>query len=339
MTSLPITEHPLSHAATQVEGHHPVMLREVMTLLQVHGRGTYLDGTFGGGGYTRAIMKAAPAQVFALDRDPDAITRGKDFQNDGADHNRVTPPRFEIRQGNFRDMATLFADVAPFDGIVLDLGVSSFQIDQAERGFSFRHDGPLDMRMSQSGRSAADLVNESDEAALADIIYYYGEERLARRVARAIVSARQEAPIKTTGQLAAIIRKVVHPNRSRIDPATRSFQAIRIAVNDEMNDLERALDAGPGLLKEGGRLVVVTFHSLEDRLVKRAMHKTAGRVARPSRHLPVAVTEPTNMFRLPQSKPSTPSDDEIQQNPRARSAKIRVLEKTRHIIEPLEGTS
>lgn len=339
MMTLPLSPRVKMSTVPQSEGHNPVMLREVLTLLQINGRGTYLDGTFGGGGYMRAMMAESPAHLFALDKDPDAITRGQALQAQSAADNRGAAPTFEIRQGNFRDMATLFADVAPFDGIVLDLGVSSFQIDQAERGFSFRQDGPLDMRMSQSGQSATDLVNEADEATLADIIYHYGEERLARRVARAIVAARQEEPIQRTGQLAAIIRKVVHPDRSRIDPATRTFQAIRIAVNDEMNDLERVLETAPALLREGGRLVVVTFHSLEDRLVKRAMQASAGRVARPSRHMPVTMAEPTDMFRLPHGKPLTPSDDEIQQNPRARSAKIRVLEKTRHIIEPLEGTS
>ncbi len=251
---VPLPPRVRMQAIPQFEGHNPVMLREVLTLLQIQSRGTYLDGTFGGGGYARAMMAEAPAHLFALDKDPDAITRGQALQDHFAVNDRRAAPTFEIRQGNFRDMATLFADVAPFDGIVLDLGVSSFQIDQAERGFSFRQDGPLDMRMAQSGQSAADLVNHADEATLADIIYHYGEERLARRVASAIVAARQEEPIHRTRQLAAIIRKVVHPDRSRIDPATRTFQAIRIAVNDEMNDLERVLETAPGLLREGDAL-------------------------------------------------------------------------------------
>ncbi|AOX19625.1 16S rRNA (cytosine(1402)-N(4))-methyltransferase RsmH [Kozakia baliensis] len=304
-------------------GHIPVMLAEVLSALAPRDGGRYLDGTFGGGGYARAILRAADCALWAIDRDPDALARGTQLAEafrrpDGAS-------RLHMLGGTFGDMQALTKDAAPFDGIVLDIGVSSYQIDQAERGFSFRNDGPLDMRMSQSGPSAADLVNDSREEELADIIYHYGEDRLSRRIARAIVQARTEAPIETTGRLAEIVRSVVRPDRSGIDPATRTFQALRIAVNDELGELQRAMEQAPALLAPGGKLVVVTFHSLEDRLVKRAMAQAAGRVSRPSRYEPMTDMREQSAFRLAHSKPIAASETEARTNPRARSAKLRTL--------------
>lgn len=308
---------------THDAGHIPVMLEEVLASLSLRDGGRYVDGTLGGGGYTRAILRHRDTTVWGIDRDPDALARGREL---AAQLNTPACECLHIVPGNFGEMATLLADSAPFDGIVLDIGVSSFQIDQPDRGFSFRFDGPLDMRMSRAGPSAADIVNHESEEALADIIYHFGEERMSRRVARAIVTARAEERIETTGQLAAIIRRVVRADRSGIDPATRTFQALRIAVNDELGALQNALDQAPALLAPGGRLVIVTFHSLEDRLVKRAMANLAGRNSRPSRHDPTA-NAPTGRaeFALGHSRPLAASDSESRRNPRARSAKLRTL--------------
>ncbi|GBQ98996.1 16S rRNA (cytosine(1402)-N(4))-methyltransferase RsmH [Asaia lannensis] len=307
-------------------GHVPVMLPEVLDALAPRDGGRYVDGTFGGGGYTRGIFSRAACTVWGIDRDPTAIARASELAASLVEHapgRRLVPVA-----GTFGAMADLLEDEAPFDGIVLDIGVSSYQIDEAERGFSFRHDGPLDMRMSQSGRSAADLVNEADEAELADIIYHYGEDRMSRRIAGAIVRARHEEPIRTTARLADIVRSVVRPDKSGIHPATRTFQALRIAVNDELGELQRALDEAPSLLAEGGKLVVVTFHSLEDRLVKRAFAQAAGRVSRPSRHEPMAERFVTPDYVLPHTRPVLASDEEISRNPRSRSAKLRSLLRT-----------
>ncbi|WP_431283937.1 16S rRNA (cytosine(1402)-N(4))-methyltransferase RsmH [Humitalea sp. 24SJ18S-53] len=304
--------------------HVPVMLAEVLDTLSPRDAATYCDGTFGGGGYAAAILDAADCTLFAIDRDPDAIARGAEL---AARH----PGRLHLLQGCFGDMIDLLAEreVEALDGVVLDLGVSSFQIDQADRGFSFRMEGPLDMRMSREGPSAADLVNNLPEAELADVLYIFGEERHSRRIARAIVAARIEAPITTTARLAEIIRANVPRDPSGIDGATRSFQALRIRVNDELGEIERGLAAATRLLAPGGRLVVVAFHSLEDRIVKRFMQTATGRGPGQSRHNPAALMArpaPTP-FRLLTPQALRPGRDETQANPRARSARLRAIER------------
>jgi 16S rRNA (cytosine1402-N4)-methyltransferase len=304
-------------------GHVPVMLREVLDLLAPRDGGIYLDATFGGGGYSAAILGAADCTVFAIDRDPDAIARGAAL---AARH----PGRLHLIEGRFGDMVDLLAarGIAALDGVAFDLGVSSFQLDEAGRGFSFRAEGPLDMRMGRSGPSAADLVNTLDERALAELIHRFGEERHARRVARAVVRARAEAPITTTGRLAAIVRAAVPRSADGIDPATRSFQALRISVNEELDQLARGLAAAIGLLSPGGRIVAVSFHSLEDRIVKHALAEAAGRAPGASRHDPAALAaRPAPRLRLLTPKPLTPGADEAAANPRARSARLRAAER------------
>jgi len=301
------------------------MLAEVLENLAPHAGGVYLDATFGGGGYAGAILQAAPCTLWAIDRDPAAITRGAALA-------ARFPGRLHLIQGKFGDMLALLeaAGVSVLDGVVLALGVSSFQLDDPDRGFSFRADGPLDMRMGGEGPTAADLVNTMAERELTDILFELGEERHARRVARAILTARAEAPILTTGQLAAIIRAVVPPDRSGIDPATRSFQALRIQVNDELGEISRALDQAARLLAPGGRLVVVCFHSLEDRIVKRFMTAASGRAPAPSRHDPRGLTQrPQAGYRLLTPRAMRPHPGETQANPRARSARLRALERLR----------
>ncbi len=304
-------------------GHIPVMLDEVLATLAPADGGIYLDGTFGGGGYATAILEKASCTLYAIDRDPEAIERGAALV-------ARFPGRLHLLHGTFGDMVGLLAGVgiSQLNGVVLDLGVSSFQIDDAERGFSFRHDGPLDMRMGKQGTSAADLVNTLAERDLADVLYELGEERASRRVAHAIVAARQEAPIETTGRLAEIIRSVLPPDKSGNHPATRSFQALRIKVNDELRQIEDALEQAVSLLAPGGRLVVVAFHSLEDRIVKRFMTQAAGRSGSPSRHNPAGLmTRETPNFRLVNAKALRPGDHETNQNPRSRSARLRALER------------
>lgn len=303
--------------------HVPVMLAEVLEALAPQDGERYLDATFGGGGYARAILDQAACTLWAIDRDPDAIARGAAL---AASH----PGRLHLIEGSFGGMLELLheAGVDALDGVVLDLGVSSFQIDDPARGFSFRHDGPLDMRMSRAGPSAADLVAGLSETELADTLYQYGEERLSRRIARAIVAARAEAPIETTGRLAAVIRGAMPPARDGIHPATRSFQALRIRVNDELGEIERALAAASALLAPGGRLVVVSFHSLEDRLVKRFFTHAAGRDPAPSRHDPRGLAKPeTADFRLLTARAVRPGPAETAANPRARSARLRALQR------------
>jgi 16S rRNA (cytosine1402-N4)-methyltransferase len=306
-----------------VNGHVPVMLREVLASLAPRTGGHYLDGTFGGGGYAEAILGEAGCTLWAIDRDPEAIARGGAL---AARH----PGRLHLIEGRFGDMCALLRaeGVERLDGVVLDLGVSSFQIDDAGRGFSFRFDGPLDMRMERSGTTAADLVNHLDEQELADTLYQFGVERLSRRIARAIVAARAEAPILTTGRLSSIVRSVVPAARDGIDPATRSFQALRLRVNDELGEIERALGAAATLLGEGGRLVVVAFHSLEDRIVKQFMSARSGRAPAPSRHDPRALTpRAAPDFRLLTPRALRPHLDETTANPRARSARLRAMER------------
>jgi len=303
--------------------HTPVMLPEVLRALDPRDGGIYLDGTFGGGGYATGLLQSAACTVWAIDRDPDAIARGADLA-------ARFPGRLHLIEGQFGDMLALLAEagVHALDGVALDLGVSSFQLDDPSRGFSFRGDGPLDMRMGKHGTTAAELVNTLPERELADLLFEFGEERASRRIAHAIVAARAEAPITTTGRLARIIRAVLPPDRSGIDPATRSFQALRIRVNDELGEIERALDAAARLLSPGGRLVVVAFHSLEDRIVKRFMTEAAGRSAAPSRHDPRGLLQrPPPGFHLLTPRAVRPGAAETGANPRARSARLRALER------------
>jgi 16S rRNA (cytosine1402-N4)-methyltransferase len=306
-----------------MSGHIPVMLAEVVAQIAPRDGGVYLDGTFGGGGYARAVLEYAACTLWAIDRDPDAIERGASLV---AQH----PGRLHLLQGQFADMVSLLhgAGVTSLDGVVLDLGVSSFQLDDAARGFSFRMDGPLDMRMGKHGPTAADLVNALPERELADVLFHLGEERASRRIARAIVAARAEAAIETTGRLASIIRAVLPPDRSGIDPATRSFQALRIKVNDELGQVEQALSAAASLLAPDGRLVVVSFHSLEDRIVKRFMTNATGRTAAPSRHDPGGLRQAAPaQFRLLTPKALRPTDQEARNNPRSRSARLRAMQR------------
>ncbi len=308
--------------------HVPVMLAEMLAALAPRADATYLDATFGGGGYAAAILDAAPCTLWAIDRDPDAIARGASI---AAAHSG----RLHLIHGGFGDMLALLAarGVRRLDGVVMDLGVSSFQIDDPARGFSFRMDGPLDMRMDHAGATAADLVATLPEGELADTLYQLGEERLSRRIARAIVAARAQAPITTTGGLAAIIRRVTPKDGSGIDPATRSFQALRIRVNDELGQIERALTQAAALLSPGGRLVVVSFHSLEDRIVKRFMVDAAGRAPAPSRHDPRGLAgRPAARFRLLSARAGRPGDAETHRNPRARSARLRAIERLRETV-------
>jgi len=301
-----------------------------MRLLAPRAGGCYLDGTFGGGGYARAILEAAPCILWAIDRDPDAIARGAGLA-------ASFPGRLHLIEGQFGKVLDLLAahGVTALDGVVLDLGVSSLQLDDPARGFSFRSAGPLDMRMSRSGPTAADLVNTLPEGELADLLFELGEERASRRVARAIVAARATAPISTTTRLAALIRKVVPQDRSGIDPATRSFQALRIRVNDELGEIERALDQATRLLAPGGRLIAVSFHSLEDRIVKRFMGNAAGRSAAPSRHNPggFAARSPPR-FQLLTNRALRPGAAERAANPRSSSARLRALER---MAEPIRS--
>jgi len=300
------------------------MLGEIVDALAPRDGATYVDATFGAGGYSEAILDAADCTVWGIDRDPDTQARSADLR-------QRFEGRLTVLNGPFGDMVRLLGEVGveQIDGIALDLGVSSMQIDDPARGFSFRADGPLDMRMAQSGMTAAEVVNQLTEFELADIIYRYGEERLSRRVAKAIVETRAEAPITRTGQLAGLVRRVVKKSKDGIDPATRTFQALRIYVNDEMGELERGLSAAETLLRPGGRLCVVSFHSLEDRQVKEFLKSGSNARPRPSRHLPpqsVAETEPT--FRLLTRRVVKPSAEETAQNPRARSARMRAAERT-----------
>jgi 16S rRNA (cytosine1402-N4)-methyltransferase len=300
-----------------MSGHAPVMLAEVLGALNVQAGQTIVDGTFGGGGYTRAILATGDCKVIGLDRDPDAITRGKALEIEMAG-------RFEIVETQFSKMDAL---QGPVDAVVLDIGVSSFQIDQAERGFSFMQDGPLDMRMGGDGPSAADAAAHLSEDELTKIFQTYGEEREARRVARAMVNDRVATPYLRTGELAGLCSRVIgRKSPDQIHPATRVFQALRIYVNDELGELEMALAAAEAILREGGRLVVVTFHSLEDRVVKTFFNERSKEVSG-SRHSPVN-TGPAPTFELMTRKPMIASDAEIALNPRARSAKLRAAIRT-----------
>ncbi|MQX36731.1 16S rRNA (cytosine(1402)-N(4))-methyltransferase RsmH [Roseospira navarrensis] len=319
---------------TTPPAHVSVMAAEVVAALAVRDGGVYVDGTFGAGGYTRAILAASPTcTVWAIDRDPVVVPLADAL---AAEH----PGRLRLVPGRFGAMDRLLAaeGVAGVDGVALDIGVSSLQIDDAARGFSFQADGPLDMRMGSDGPSAADLVNEADEADLCRIIATLGEERYARRVARAIVAARTEAPIQRTGRLAAVVRAAIpgaarQQARDGIDPATRTFQALRLHVNDELGELKAGLAAAERLLGPGGRLAVVSFHSLEDRLVKTFLRDRTGDRPNPSRHLPAAANDAGGgpaapPFRAIGRKALRPGEAEVAANPRARSARLRVAERT-----------
>ncbi len=294
--------------------HNPVMLREVLDTLAPQPQETYIDATFGAGGYSRAILEKAACSVVALDRDPEACERARSLAADYSD-------RFIFFSGRFSDMPALFSPLQ-CDGIVFDLGVSSPQIDEAKRGFSFKHEGPLDMRMEKQGLSAADVVNSFDEPEIARILWVYGEERRSRAIARAIVEKRKVAPFTTTTQLADLVRAIVGFERPGFDPATRTFQGLRLYVNDELRQLEEGLKASEDLLKEGGRLVVVSFHSLEDRLVKTFLKEKSGGRPHASRYLP-ELPEEEAIFVVKNKKPLSPQEDELRTNPRARSARLR----------------
>ncbi|WP_239804410.1 16S rRNA (cytosine(1402)-N(4))-methyltransferase RsmH [Croceicoccus hydrothermalis] len=316
----------MSAAANHDAPHVPVLLNEVIEALQPLENAVVIDATFGAGGYTRALL-AAGATVHAFDRDPTAIAAARDWPETSGD-----TPRLVLHPRRFSEMADAMreAGVRQVDGVVMDIGVSSMQLDQAERGFAFSADGPLDMRMSREGESAADFVNGAEEGAIADVLYQYGEERQSRRVARAIVAAR---PLETTGALADIVRKALGFNRNDRranapkDPATRSFQAIRIHVNAELDELRAGLCAAEDLLREGGRLAVVSFHSLEDRIVKHFLRDASNTGAAPSRHMPATDHVASAVFARP-AKPVRPGDAELSRNPRARSAVLRAATRT-----------
>ena len=308
-------------AASAAAPHIPVLAEEVVHALAVAPGETHVDGTFGAGGYSKAILEKGAARVIAFDRDPEAIQAGESLAASSGERLTLVPERFSrMRQ------ALSARGVDQVDGVTLDIGVSSMQLDRPERGFSFQGDGPLDMRMSPDGPSAADFVNHADEAEIADILFHYGEETKSRRVARAIVAAR---PIARTGELADAVRKALgHHAGMKKDPATRTFQAIRIHVNDELKELEGGLAAAEQVLRPGGRLAVVTFHSLEDRIVKRFLRSRSGSPAGGSRHRPAAnESGPAPTFEAV-ARPVRASEAEVRANPRARSATLRAARRT-----------
>jgi 16S rRNA (cytosine1402-N4)-methyltransferase len=308
--------------------HVPVLLAEMLDAVAPADGNLIVDATFGRGGYTRAFLEAANCTVVGADRDPEAIAFGRSL---AAEY----PSRLQLVEGNFADLDRLVSVAldrpaeGAADGVVFDLGVSSPQLDDPARGFSFRTDGPLDMRMGRTGPTAAEVVNRLPADELADIIYRYGEERLSRRIARAIVSARQTRPITRTLELADIVRRVVPRARDGIDPATRTFQALRLYVNDELDAIERGLEAAERVLGPGGRLAVIAFHSLEDRKVKQFLDERSGAAESVSRHLPAPVgARPAPTFRISRRKPITPGATELAANPRARSARLRAALRT-----------
>ena len=301
--------------------HVPVMLEEVIAVLAPRDDAIYVDATFGGGGYSAALLERSRCTVYAIDRDEDAIARGRKLAERFG-------RRLTLMHGRFSEMESLLAGhgVSKADGIAFDLGVSSFQFDQAERGFSFSHDGPLDMRMDASrDETAADLVNTLPQAELAAILRDFGEEKRAQAVARAIVAAR---PIARTGELATVVERVLGRGGQAIHPATRTFQALRIAVNDEFGELERGLDAAECVLSAQGHLAVVSFHSLEDRIVKRFLTERSGRASRGSRHAPEQAPSRDATFRVGGKQPLMPREQEVRANPRSRSARLRSAERT-----------
>ena len=303
--------------------HIPVLIKPLIAACSPI-FGTWLDGTFGAGGYTQRLLEAGADKVIGVDRDP-AVFKMAQWAVDN--------PAIELLEDTFSNLDEVASDL---DGIVLDLGVSSMQIDQAERGFSFMRDGPLDMRMGQEGRSAADIVNETDETDLADILYTYGEERASRRIARKIVEQREREPITTTLRLAKLIEGCLHRSKQgQSHPATRSFQAIRIAVNDEYGQLAEGLEAAERALKPGGYLAVVTFHSVEDRMVKRFLQQRGGGMGNANRYSPVLETEKP-AFEIVTKKAKAADNGEVAQNPRSRSAKLRVARRTEAPSGPVD---
>jgi 16S rRNA (cytosine1402-N4)-methyltransferase len=308
----------MSAAAIARAPHQPVLLDEVVAGLAVQPGTTQVDGTFGAGGYTKALLGAGAGRVIAFDRDPTAIAEGASL---------VPDPRLTLVHERFSrmDRALTERGLAPVDGVALDIGVSSMQLDRAERGFSFSNDGPLDMRMSQAGQSAAEFLNTADEAEIARVLKDYGEEPRARSVAHAIVAAR---PLTRTAELAAVVRKALGFRQGqKSDPATRTFQAIRIHLNAELDELEQGLRAAERVLRPGGRLAVVTFHSLEDRIVKRFLKERSGALPSGSRHRPMVAKGPAPSFEKV-AKPVAPSERELALNPRARSARLRTAVRT-----------
>ena len=313
--------------------HVPVLLQPMLSALAPRDGATYIDATFGAGGYSSAILEAADCRVLALDRDPDAVRAAAQLIANYAGRLTVVEAPFSRIEEQVRAFTAAESKAPAIDGIVLDIGVSSMQIDEATRGFSFMRDGPLDMRMSQSGPSAADVVNETGETELANILYDLGEERRSRAIARAIAARRQERPFQTTADLADLVARVLGGRKgSPVHPATRTFQALRIHVNDELGELEKALEQAERLLAPGGRLVVVTFHSLEDRIVKRFFAERTGRMPSGSRHLPGGLGPESSRdaprFRFVNPRPLSPSEDELAVNPRARSARLRWAVRT-----------
>jgi len=321
---------PNSTSAEPSAAHIPVLIGQIMAAIAPVS-GVWLDGTFGAGGYTRALLDGGAERVLAVDRDPEVFVRAQNWAKQyGA--------RLVMIAGEFGQLDLLAdqKDALPLDGIVLDIGVSSMQIDQAERGFSFMKDGPLDMRMSQTGVSAADIVNGADEKTLADILYQYGEERASRRIARSIINARKNAPITTTLALTEIITGCLpRPKPGQVHPATRSFQALRIAVNDELRQLVEGLAAAERALKPGGVLAVVTFHSLEDRIVKRFFQARSGDGPRGNRFQPDIVLD-TPRFERMTKKAVIADEAEMAANPRARSAKLRMARRLTAPAGPID---
>ena len=308
----------MTNRASNDASHLPVLLNEVVTGLAIVPGETLVDGTFGAGGYTRALLGEGAGRVIGFDRDPNAIANGPSL---------VPDERLTLIEERFSQMDRVLAErgLLPVDGIALDIGVSSMQLDQADRGFSFQKDGPLDMRMSRSGETAAEFLNHAEEGDIARVLKEYGEEPRARAVARAIVAAR---PLTRTAELAAVVRKALgYRQGQKSDPATRTFQAIRIHLNAELDELEQGLRAAERSLRPGGRLAVVTFHSLEDRIVKRFLKVRSGDVPAGSRHRPVAAPGPAPTFEQI-AKPVSPSEAELARNPRARSARLRTAVRT-----------
>lgn len=313
---------------SKARAHHPVMLREVLAAIAPGDGDVIVDGTFGAGGYATAFLEAARCAVYGIDRDADALKRGKVL-------GERYSGRLKVLRGKFADMVRLLEGegVSAANGVALDLGVSSMQLDDPERGFSFQADGPLDMRMGGASdpdtESAASVVASIDETGLADLIWRYGDERKSRAIAKAIVEARRETPITRTRQLADIVARAVgRRGKAKIHPATRTFQALRIYVNDELGQLEKGLEAAERLLAPQGRLAVVSFHSLEDRIVKSFLRQRSGSVPRTSRYLPSPPNSRTATFSLQFSGAQKPSNDETAENARARSARLRAATRT-----------
>lgn len=308
--------------------HYSVLMAEVLQTLAPQAGEVIVDGTFGAGGYSRNILNAAPCQIYAIDRDPSAMIAAEKMQ---AEYGNIADGgRFEFLQGQFGDMQTLLADVGvqSVDGIVLDIGISSMQIDQAERGFSFMRDGPLDMRMSKSGMSAADVVNQFSEDKLARIFYILGDEKRSYPIAGAILRQRVEKPFETTLELADLVERTIKKGKSKIHVATKVFQALRIFVNEELVELVKSLNAAEALLKPNGRLVVVSFHSLEDRIVKKFLKSRTGNVSAPSRHVMVVQDSVKPSFTLINRKVITATTEELDVNVRSRSAKLRAATRS-----------